>query len=135
MEEIINQFDENGNKHGKWITGKRFKKVEHYVNGIRHGEIYHYITEGKPRYVGNYNNGKRAGVWHWYYYNNKNIEVRQSYDYSNGLVHNEKFRESGILIEKGFERKTDNELISTKVDLWQFYDEDGILESEMIFIV
>lgn len=70
MEEIINQFDENGNKHGKWIIGKRFKKVEHYVNGIRHGKICQYITEGKPR-----------------------------------------------------------------VDLWHFYDEDGIMESERIFII
>lgn len=134
MEEIINQFDENGNKHGKWITGKRFKKVEHYVNGIRHGEIYQYITGDKLRYIGHYNNGKRAGVWHWYY-QNKNIEVRQSYDYPNGLVHNEKFRESGILIEKGFGRKTENGLRSVRVDLWHFYDEDGIMESERIFII
>lgn len=134
MEEITNQFDENGNKHGKWITGKRFKKVEHYVNGIRHGEIYQHVTEGKLRYVGNYNNGKRAGVWHWYYHN-KNTETRQTYDYPNGLVFNENFRESGIITDKGFRRIIDNGVRTLRIDLWHFYDEDGILESEKIYIV
>lgn len=136
MEEIINQLDQDGRKHGKWITGKTIIKEEHYVNGIRHGDVCQYGLYDSEKIVyhdGTYVNDKRAGIWNWYHIN-KNIKIRQSHNYPNDLILSQTFRESGVISEKGFLKKTNREARSLRFGIWYSYDGDGILETETLYI-
>ena len=69
-ENLINLFDENGNRHGYWETyysnGQLFFKVK-YVNGKQDGYFEEYFSNGDLAYKGNYINGERHGYWESYY--------------------------------------------------------------------
>jgi antitoxin component YwqK of YwqJK toxin-antitoxin module len=62
-ENLINQFDENGNKHGYWevyfSNGDLYYKGN-YVNGIKHGYCESYYDNGILHYTGFYDMGNKV---------------------------------------------------------------------------
>jgi radical SAM protein with 4Fe4S-binding SPASM domain len=66
--ECIGEFDENGEKHGKWIgfyhTGEQ-EYEENYKNGIREGFYRKWFYDGIVEFEGNYKNGKEDGTWNY----------------------------------------------------------------------
>lgn len=136
MEEKINQLNEAGEKHGKWIvtsTVSKVKRMDNYENGVRHGECERYINEDFLRCKGSYSYGKRTGVWHWYN-RKRGIETRVSYDYPNNFVLHETFRENSLLKQKGFMQPADDNRVFFRTNIWLFFDEDGDLEQEILYI-
>jgi antitoxin component YwqK of YwqJK toxin-antitoxin module len=68
---LINLYNEKGEKHGYWEEYWNNGKLEsrgNYVNGKREGywEMFHYLTN-HLRCKGNYVNGEQDGYWEWYY--------------------------------------------------------------------
>ena len=73
-ENLINLFDENGNKHGYWEwyhTNGQLHYKGNYVNGNKHGYFESYWDNGELNYKGNYVNGKEHGYFEVYWSNGK----------------------------------------------------------------
>ena len=73
-ENLINLFDENGNRHGLWESyydnGQLYFKAN-YVNGKEHGYWESYYDNGQLFYKGNYVNGEPHGYWDYGQLDNK----------------------------------------------------------------
>jgi antitoxin component YwqK of YwqJK toxin-antitoxin module len=101
---LINLFDEKGNRHGYWEKyygdGKLSYKGE-WVNGKEHGYWESYYDNGKLSYKGNYVNGKKDGYWESYF---SNGQLYYKGNYVNGNRHGywEIYYKNGQLDFKGF---------------------------------
>ena len=64
---MINQRDEQGNRHGPWVVhyenGQLSYKGE-YKNGKRYGLWKYYLDNGQLWYKGEFRNSKRIGLWY-----------------------------------------------------------------------
>jgi antitoxin component YwqK of YwqJK toxin-antitoxin module len=89
-ENLINLFDENGNRHGYWeeyhYNGELAYKAN-YVNGNRHGYWESYYDNGQLDYKGNYVNGIKHGYWELYY-DDGELHYKGFYDMGNKVDYN-----------------------------------------------
>lgn len=74
--EALNFTDDNGLKQGKWV--KKWKgnivNVAHYKDNLLHGYYAYYLAGNEIAYDGNYVNGKREGMFFYYYdYKSKSL--------------------------------------------------------------
>ena len=87
---LINLFDEKGNRHGYWerywSNGKLTYKGN-YVNGNRHGYWESYFSDGQLNYKGNYVNGKPHGYWDSYW-DNGELDYKGFYDMGKEVSYN-----------------------------------------------
>lgn len=95
----INQFDENGERHGVW------KK---------------YYNNNRIRYSGTFEHGKEIGVFNFYSASNSKFPVIvKKYDKTSNLAEVAFYTPSGALESKGMMRDKDRE------GIWLFYHPDG----------
>ncbi len=134
-------------------TGQVITEYEYYHHPETHEKVKHgyhktYHVAGKKGYreVGNYNHGKKAGVWTYYQENgNKYLDLilkgdneqRFTFYYKNGNKKYEGKTKNGL--REGFwtfyreSEKKESEGIYKKAKregFWTFYDENGKKESE-----
>jgi antitoxin component YwqK of YwqJK toxin-antitoxin module len=89
-ENLINLFDEKGNRHGYWERYWSNGKLDfkgNYVNGNRHGYFESYYDNGQLYYKGNYVNGKEHGYWESYYSNGQ-LDYKGFYDMGKEVSYN-----------------------------------------------
>jgi antitoxin component YwqK of YwqJK toxin-antitoxin module len=69
-ENLINLYNEKGEKHGYWewyYDNGQLSYKGNYVNGKEHGYWEYYHSNGQLSYKGNFINGKQHGYWEAYY--------------------------------------------------------------------
>jgi antitoxin component YwqK of YwqJK toxin-antitoxin module len=78
-------YDENNNKHGKWIyyfeDGKKKSEIN-YDHGKKNGEMIEYYRSGKKMYIAHYQNDIANGKWIIFDENGKKISET---NYKNGV--------------------------------------------------
>jgi antitoxin component YwqK of YwqJK toxin-antitoxin module len=87
---LINLFDENGERHGYWeeyYDNGQLEYKRNYVNGKQHGYWEWYYSNGQLCYKGNYVNGKQHGYWE-YYYSNGGLRYKGFYDMGKEVDYN-----------------------------------------------
>lgn len=94
----INQKDANGKKHGKWVVTHK--------------------NSTQPAAIGNYNHGKREGVFQYYYANGK-IKAVMNFSKNGTLARAEMYFEDGTLIAKR------NYVNEKKDSIWTYYGGSG----------
>jgi antitoxin component YwqK of YwqJK toxin-antitoxin module len=67
----INSLSSDGVKHGLWITTDTVSNIyiAKYQNGLRDGKYKSFHPNGKIRSQGKYGDGKRIGLWKFYFDN------------------------------------------------------------------
>ena len=89
-ENLINLYDEKGNRHGLWesyhYNGQLHFKGN-YVHGKAHGYWESYWDNGQLNLKGNYVNGTAHGYWEWYYDNGK-LHYKGFYDMGKEVDYN-----------------------------------------------
>jgi hypothetical protein len=120
---LINLFNENGERHGYWEYYYSNGKLDYkgnYVNGKRHGYWEYYYDNGKLFYKGNFVDGERHGYWEKYWSNGK-LWYKGNYD--NGKQHGywEEYYDNGKLDYKG------NYVNGEKHGSWERYYDNGNL--------
>jgi antitoxin component YwqK of YwqJK toxin-antitoxin module len=75
----MNEYNEQGQKHGPWkgywSNGKLCYKAN-YLNDVLHGPWEGYGANGKLRFKVNHINGKQHGLWEYYYSNGELDEIK-----------------------------------------------------------
>lgn len=61
----------NNQKHGEYarfngVTGKMIEKGN-YLKGVKNGSYTKWFSTGSKRVEGSYSNGKKSGMWNYYY--------------------------------------------------------------------
>ena len=76
---IEGQFDENKLRHGLWTSyyenGIKWSEM-YYIHGKKHGHSLAFYPNGKPRYIGEYQNDKKYGEWT--FYNDKGEKINEN---------------------------------------------------------
>jgi antitoxin component YwqK of YwqJK toxin-antitoxin module len=85
-ENLINLYDEKGNRHGYWEYGQLDFKGN-YVNGKQHGYWELYWYNGQLDLKGNYVNGIKHGYFESYY-SNGDLHYKGFYDMGNKVDYN-----------------------------------------------
>jgi hypothetical protein len=103
-ENLINLFDENGNRHGYWedyYSNGQLDYKGNFVNGKPHGYWEEYWSNGELYYKANYVNGKKHGCWEQY---RSSGELSYKGNYVDGKQHGywESYWDNGVLDYKGF---------------------------------
>jgi antitoxin component YwqK of YwqJK toxin-antitoxin module len=87
---LINLFDENGERHGYWeqyYDNGQLSYKGNYVNGNKHGYWEDYFYNGQLNYKGNYVNGKPHGYWESYW-DNGELDYKGFYDMGKEVSYN-----------------------------------------------
>jgi antitoxin component YwqK of YwqJK toxin-antitoxin module len=87
---LINLFDENGNRHGYWESYYENGELSYkgnYVNGNRHGYWEYYWYNGNLWYKGHYVHGEEHGYFEEYHYNGE-LLYKGFYDTGNRVEYN-----------------------------------------------
>jgi antitoxin component YwqK of YwqJK toxin-antitoxin module len=72
MKELINQYDEQGERHGSWVgldSAFRLIYKANYFHGKVHGVYEDYYFNGTLELRAHYHHGKLHGVYEEYYNN------------------------------------------------------------------
>jgi len=66
----LNQFDEEGKKHGTWkhffTHSNAVSLEENFLHGIKHGLMKYFWGNGELKHEGKYEYGKQIGLWKYY---------------------------------------------------------------------
>jgi antitoxin component YwqK of YwqJK toxin-antitoxin module len=89
-ENLINLYNEKGEKHGYWeryYDNGLVMYKGNYVNGKEHGSWEDYYSNGQLWFKGNYVDGERHGLWEEYYFNGE-LPLKDYYDMGKQVDYN-----------------------------------------------
>ena len=107
-------------------NGKTLKQYIEVKDGLLHGQMKYFHSKGYVEETGNYNHGKKEGVWIQFASNGQ--QLGEAY-YKDGL-------KDGIWTvwdEQGVKRYHMVYSMGKKVDTWKMWDENAVLVSERFY--
>lgn len=73
---IEGNYNENEKRNGLWVSyydnGVKWSET-HYTNGLKNGHTISFFPNGKPRYIGEYQDDKQTGDW--FFYNETGVQI------------------------------------------------------------